>query len=698
MGKGKRSREPGGRRRTILQIDSNKISRSSSVRAQPADPTPPAVPPTDTVDDQVAEFLREISALEQDQDTAKKSETEENHPATDLTLPTATTSASLSETTQQSSGPPLPGASSSQAVLPEGWDKIFDANSGYHYFWNVHTNETRWDPPQQNPVGLSLISSAYSESDSDSPVSNQPAVPASERDDKKRETLQQNKIHVEDTREDKKPGLKAGTTDQKQRTENVSLHQKSVVYRHTSDSEGNSDSLKPKAKRARENPKPLLLHSSTQTEEAPEKPTEDALRPLIQQLAAELTHKLDFLGISVQQLNQLQAMQMQLETRISDWRSGYLPSEYTLSRIQESARVLCEYEQSAAPVGWGCTWDPSSQRYQYVQVSSGVTMWEYPATAASMEVLGDEDMVLSGGESDDHPPLPPMPPSPSGPPPPPSSQNGHNSAADTKPTPPPLPSTTPPLPDLPPTHTPDPPPLPELRESTLPDEPPPLPPSGQDDVSSPPLPPCPEVATPPLPPSDTSSHMSQSPSTIPNSPCPPSEPETNPQDYVASESYNMSHYNSATQYYTQPEQLMYTYYTPLPFHPTTQTNTPPVADSPSVSPTYKAKGKGKKASNTSSLATHAVSVKKKGMANMLEKWQQLSTVETSSGESESELEEENNLKQRIEDWKKEQVVSGRAKENANFHNIRGNWKDKIQRMKRTQQSETSLLISKQTEG
>ena len=63
MGKGKRSREPGTKRRTILQIDSNKIARSSDA-VPPTQEEVPSEP--EPIDDPLADFLKEISALEEE--------------------------------------------------------------------------------------------------------------------------------------------------------------------------------------------------------------------------------------------------------------------------------------------------------------------------------------------------------------------------------------------------------------------------------------------------------------------------------------------------------------------------------------------------------------------------------------------------------------------------------------------------------
>ena len=674
MGKGKRSRDPGTKRRTILQIDSNKVARSNEV-AHPTQEEVPSEP--EPVDDQLAEFLKEISALEEENKlSAEKALVNEASTVQNTTAP------SNDNDTQ---------ASSDQTELPEGWERVLDPTTGYHYYWCVATSKTSWEHPstsQHNhtdtPAGLSLIST-YSESDSDGSITDniKPLV------------------HKEC---DKTSEIQSIATDQN-KVSNSLQQNTSVVQQTTTTDQGYETATKLNTFVSY---KPIASHyrlpltdAYTQTDESAVKPADNALRPLIQQLTAEAEHKLEFLGINLQQINQLQCMLIQLETRVSDWRAGYLPSEYTLTRLQEYTRMLREYEQSAAPVGWGCSWDPGQQKYQYIQTSSGKTVWEYPtAVPVCSEVLEDDDMVLSGSEDGECPPLPPLPPSPtSGPPPPPNELTNQSLSLNTPSQPVSLRQNNPPLPDLPPSESSSPPPLPINHET----HPPPLPPTN-----SPPLP-CPDIATPPLPPSEHSSNMSHSPasgspSTKPNSPYPP----------LAQESSSFAHQITPQYYYQseqqQQQQPVHTHHTPTPstnydytqaIHLQQQHSTPSVK-----SPRSSGKSKGRKSNPgakkvpPSSLATHTVTLKKKGMADMLEKWRHLhSKEEVSSESSESEIEAENSMKEKIADWKREQLVSGKAKENANFQNIHGNWKDKIKRAKTTSSADSSLLhLSGQTEG
>ena len=77
---------------------------------------------------------------------------------------------------------------------------------------------------------------------------------------------------------------------------------------------------------------------------------------------------------------------------------------------------------------------------------------------------------------------------------------------------------------------------------------------------------------------------------------------------------------------------------------------------------------------------------------MLDKWQQMHSAEASSSEeADSDTNEVTSLKDRIADWKQEQITTGKAMENANFQDIHGNWKDKIKRAKKTSAVSSSLL-------
>ena len=672
MGRGKRSREPGTKRRTILQIDSNKIARSSDA-APPTQEEVPSEP--EPVDDQLAEFLKEISALEEENKLSA-----DKAIADEASAVQSTTAPSNSNDTQ---------ASSDQTELPEGWQRILDPTTGYHYYWCVATSKTSWEYPSTSlhtTAGQSLIS-AYSESDSD----------GSNADNTKP------LVHKEC---DNNSEMQSVATEDQNKVSNTLQHNTPIVQQ-TETNQGYEAATKLNSfefyRQKTTHYRLPLTDAYTQTDVTAVTPADDALRPLIQQLASEVKHKLEFLGINLQQVNQLQGTLIELETRMSDWRAGYLPSEYTLTRLQESTRMLREYEQSAAPLGWGCTWDPGQQKYQYRQMSSGKTVWEYPtAVPVSSEMLEDDDMVLSGSEDGECPPLPPLPPSPtSGPPPPPNELTNQSLSLKTPPQPVSLRQNNPPLPDLPPSESSSPPPLPISHET----HPPPLPPTY-----SPPLP-CPDLATPPLPPSEHSSNMShspasRSPSTKPNSPYPPLEQEISSSTHQIGPQY---YYQSEQQ---QQQQQQHTYHTPTPstnydynqgIH-LQQQYTPTLESVKSPRSSGKSKGRksnsGTKKTPSSTLATHTVTMKKKGMADMLEKWRHLhSKEEVSSESSESDIEAENSMKEKIAEWKREQHMSGKAKENANFQNIHGDWKDKIKRAKTTSSADSSLLhLSGQTEG
>ena len=45
------------------------------------------------------------------------------------------------------------------------------------------------------------------------------------------------------------------------------------------------------------------------------------------------------------------------QTRLGDWKEGFLTSKYMLVKLKEMEDMLQEYIESAIPTGWVCSWD-----------------------------------------------------------------------------------------------------------------------------------------------------------------------------------------------------------------------------------------------------------------------------------------------------------------------------------------------------
>ncbi|XP_052820814.1 formin-binding protein 4-like [Mya arenaria] len=96
------------------------------------------------------------------------------------------------------------------------------------------------------------------------------------------------------------------------------------------------------------------------------------------QLAELALSKLEFLEVSKKGLSKLQILLIELETRHQDWQAGGLTTIHFLAKLREANWQLEQYEGSAAPLGWKCSWDRDYRRYYYTHKRTGKTQWDYP--------------------------------------------------------------------------------------------------------------------------------------------------------------------------------------------------------------------------------------------------------------------------------------------------------------------------------
>uniref|UniRef100_A0A3P9KHU0 Formin binding protein 4 n=1 Tax=Oryzias latipes TaxID=8090 RepID=A0A3P9KHU0_ORYLA len=166
----------------------------------------------------------------------------------------------------------------------------------------------------------------------------------------------------------------------------------------------------------------------------------------IGELANTLTSKMEFLGINKKTISNFHLLLLQTETRIADWREGALNGVYLRRRLQEAAEHIKYYELNATPKGWSCHWDREHRRYFYVRDRTGASQWEFPTEedreedGAQTRTPGDpkapESAAVAAGLWSDPataqqspptlllPPPPPLPPDSPPPPPPPPDSDG----------------------------------------------------------------------------------------------------------------------------------------------------------------------------------------------------------------------------------------------------------------------------------
>nr|XP_054761675.1 formin-binding protein 4-like [Lytechinus pictus]XP_054761676.1 formin-binding protein 4-like [Lytechinus pictus] len=403
----------------------------------------------------------------------------------------------------------------------------------------------------------------------------------------------------------------------------------------------------------------------------------------IVEMVSTMMNKLEFLGISTKGLNKFQVMLIEMETRIQDWREGLLESKQLLQRLETSDWELQRYETDAAPKGWLCSWDRTHKQYYYTNISTNESQWDYPVEAAAEDAKGAESTVTReetrsafsnaadrGSANDD---------GNSGE----ESMDEGNTSDEEPPIPKPAEIQLPPA--LPPSPTPPQPPMPQeeaespLPPPPLPDGPPPPPPPGEE-PALPPLPPSPPPSTPPPAPppeeGDTIRPLTPPPflSSFPGVATmaqPPPPPQTSSRD-------------SSTAVIGKP-QVLYSApavtkgastiaAAPVLSAPATQAPAPPVPQQPAAPParTKKKKKKGKEGKLVKSKLPHS----------LVSKWSKIKEEQEKEMEESEESEEEDigiRNQKMIQEWKKEQLVMGKAKYNANFEQIQGDWRERLKR-------------------
>uniref|UniRef100_A0A8C9X5R4 Formin binding protein 4 n=1 Tax=Sander lucioperca TaxID=283035 RepID=A0A8C9X5R4_SANLU len=353
-----------------------------------------------------------------------------------------------------------------------------------------------------------------------------------------------------------------------------------------------------------------------------------------------------------------------IHTRIADWREGALNGVYLRRRLQEAAEHIKYYELNATPKGWSCHWDREHRRYFYVNDRTSASQWDFPKEEDKEEGLkgsqGAQTQIsrLSTFTMAAPPPPPSSLCSPSQPPLPES---------------PPPPSNNPPPPPLPPGSPPPPPPPPDSDEEIMEvememdddnDGEPPAPGTEEDGSGRPPLPP------------GTASMKKRKASqlnkaiTIGSSPIIYTQPAISAAPLM-----------SATAYWGMPAvpALLVPCEPPAPPIPALPPQPPLPPSQPPVEPP------GAKALPTDKTKKAKKDKSKKSkikMPSLVMKWQSIQK-ELDEEEKSSSSDEDRDLlnKKFIEDWKQQQLMTGKASKNANFEALPDNWRERLKKRK-----------------
>ncbi|KAM6961180.1 LOW QUALITY PROTEIN: formin-binding protein 4 [Aplochiton taeniatus] len=393
----------------------------------------------------------------------------------------------------------------------------------------------------------------------------------------------------------------------------------------------------------------------------------------IGELANTLTSKMEFLGINKKTISNFQLMLLQTETRIADWREGALNGIYLRRRLQEAAEHIKHYELNAAPKGWSCHWDREHRRYFYVKDRTGASQWDFPADEE------EEEEGVQGARpprSPSYVPVAPVhPPSPSQPGmplfwsvPQPTEQ-------------PPLPSDLPPPPPPPPDSPPPPPPPPDSDDGEIMEV------EMEDDEGEPPAPGTEEDGSvrPALATGEVSTKVVESSTSLGKGQKRKATGGQLTKSITIGSSAILYTQTPAT---TAPVMSGSMYWgisevaaPPLP----TEAPIPPVPPLPTQPPLppflptadpFAAKSlpsdKAKKLKKDKSKKS------KTKMPSLVQKWQSIQKELDEEEKTSSSDEDRDQLNKRsIEEWKQQQLLTGKAGKNANFEALPENWRERM---------------------
>ncbi|XP_031689069.1 formin-binding protein 4 [Oncorhynchus kisutch] len=410
----------------------------------------------------------------------------------------------------------------------------------------------------------------------------------------------------------------------------------------------------------------------------------------IGELANTLTSKMEFLGINKKTISNFQLLLLQTETRIADWREGALNGIYLRRRLQEAAEHIKHYELNAAPKGWSCHWDREQRRYFYTNDRTSASQWDFPAEEDVEEVENTKTSIHGD---------PKPPPVPTGG----LAVAGASVFTPIVPPQPGLPSywsvPQPPLPpDQPPPPADSPPPPPPPPESPPPLPPPPLEDDGEieevemeDDDSEPPAP----GTEPPLPPGvvgvvgvkvvESTASLGKSQKRKASGSGQLTKAVTIGSSAIL---YTQTIATAGAAYWGEsavatPPLPSETVAPPLP-PPPTRPPLPPAQAPSALDPTG---FKTLLTDKTKKLKKDKSKKSKTKMPSLVKKWQSIQKELDEEEQASSSDEDRDQLNKRsIEEWKQQQLLTGKAGKNANFEALPDDWRERMLKKRKMMKS------------
>uniref|UniRef100_I3JWC0 Formin binding protein 4 n=1 Tax=Oreochromis niloticus TaxID=8128 RepID=I3JWC0_ORENI len=375
----------------------------------------------------------------------------------------------------------------------------------------------------------------------------------------------------------------------------------------------------------------------------------------------ETGYKMEFLGINKKGISNFQLLLLQTETRVADWREGALNGVYLRRRLQEAAEHIKYYELNATPKGWSCHWDREHRRYFYVKDRTGASQWDFPTEDDKEEDLkdGQGTQTQTSSQVDTK-----------------TSASGvtallHHPTTPTSTTPPGSPPPPPPPPDS----------DGEIMEVEMEmdddnDEEPPAPGTEEDGSGKPPLPPgsastkAVESSGPLGKGQKRKAGQMNKTITIGSSPILYTQPAASAAPLM-----------SATAYWGMPAVTAPLVPCEPPAPPVPAL--PPQPPLPPSQPPFEPPG-AKTLPTDKSKKTKKDKPKKSKtkMPSLVKKWQSIQK-ELDEEEKSSSSDEDRELlnKKSIEEWKQQQLSTGKASKNANFEALPEDWRERLKKRK-----------------
>ncbi|CAK8676973.1 uncharacterized protein LOC143445535 [Clavelina lepadiformis] len=282
------------------------------------------------VDTKVADFLKEI-------DTLNNAAPEDQHPK-----------AKLAKSKTDVEKPVSKGAWGD-------WEQCIDESTQHPYFWNTVTNEVTWTLPS---AMSSKCKTSNKESNSSNPDERNHNLSANE-------TLTTNTASYKIEDHDAKQA-KIEACDSIDKNIKLSMHETVPM----ADDTNQRDQLDGEMQKTE-------VITCIVGNEGQLSIDNESSKCAIEKEAAMLFKKLSGFDIQKSNMPPLCNLAIETEVRFSDWKAGALSDQYFKTKLEAAVAKVKQYGENILPDGWTCQWNSQYNRYYYIN-GVGQTQWNFP--------------------------------------------------------------------------------------------------------------------------------------------------------------------------------------------------------------------------------------------------------------------------------------------------------------------------------